>query len=187
MRTTSSGVKLTYDDYLLFPDDGLRHELIDGEHYVTPAPILRHQRISRNLILLIGPWLETHSIGEVFYAPLDVILSEHDVVEPDLLFVTHERGKEVLGKWVHGAPNLAVEIGSPGTRRRDETIKRALYERAGVTEYWIVDPEVDVVRVFRRTDGGFGRAIELSREAEDILTTPLLPGLEMPLARIFRE
>jgi Uma2 family endonuclease len=75
----------------------------------------------------------------------------------------------------------------PGTRQRDETIKRRLYERAGTSEYWVVDPEVDVVRIYRRAGERFGRAIELSREAVDVLTTPLLPGLDMPVERIFRE
>ena len=80
-----------------------------------------------------------------------------------------------------------IEIASKGTLGRDETIKRRLYERAGVEEYWTVDPEIDVVRVYRRTDEGYGRAVELSREAADVLTTPLLPGLELPLARIFQK
>jgi Uma2 family endonuclease len=79
-----------------------------------------------------------------------------------------------------------VEVGSPGTRRRDETIKRHLYERAGVSEYWIVDPDLDVVRIHRRTDQGFTRPVELSAEAGDVVTTPLLPGLELPLANLFR-
>jgi|SRR5262245_15874027 len=88
---------------------------------------------------------------------------------------------------VHGAPEIVIEIGSPGTRKRDETIKKRLSERSGVSEYWVVDPELDVVRVYQRGEEGFGRAVELSREADDTLTTPLLPGLELPLTRIFRE
>ena len=88
---------------------------------------------------------------------------------------------------VQGAPDLVIEIGSPSTRRRDETIKRRLYERSDVLEYWIVDPDIDVVRVYRRGDASFARPIELSREADDVITTNLMPGLELPLARIFRE
>jgi Uma2 family endonuclease len=86
-----------------------------------------------------------------------------------------------------GIPELVVEIPSPSTRERDEGIKRQLYERAGVTEYWFIDPEIDRVRVYRRDGDAFGRAIELSHEDGDMLTTPLLPGLEMPLVRIFRD
>lgn len=184
----TSGLKLTYDDFVLFPDDGKRHELIDGEHYVTPSPNTKHQVVSGNLHLLIASWSETHPIGRVFYAPFDVVFSDFDVVEPDLLYLSNERAAEVITpKHVRGSPEIVVEIGSPGTRKRDETIKRRLYERSGVTEYWVVDPDVDIIRVYRRGTEGFSRAVELSREAGDVLTTPLLPGLDMPLARIFRD
>jgi Uma2 family endonuclease len=109
-------------------------------------------------------------------------------VEPDLLYVSTARAIDVLTpQHVRGAPELVIEISSPGTRGRDETIKRTLYERAGVLEYWIVDPEIDVIRVYRRADARFGRPIELSHEAGDVVTTPLLPGLEIPLAGVFRE
>ncbi len=181
-------MKLTYDDFLLFPDDGKRHELIDGEHYVTPSPNTRHQRISGSLHLLIGNWLEEHPIGKVFYAPLDVVMSAFDIVEPDLVYLSNERAAEIMVPLhLRGAPELLIEIGSLGTRKRDETIKRQLYERMGVSEYWFVDPEIDVVRVYRRKGDRFARPVELSREAGDILTTPLLPGLSLPLARIFRD
>jgi Uma2 family endonuclease len=180
------GVKLTYDDFVLFPDDGQRHELIDGEHFVTPSPIVPHQVIVGNLHYAIRRYLENSPLGHIFVAPLDVILSRFDVVEPDLLYVAAERSGEILKKWVEGAPDLVIEVGSPGTRRRDETIKRRLYERVSVREYWIVDPEVQVVRVYQRENDGYGRPRELSLKARDILTTPLLPGLELPLEEIFR-
>jgi Uma2 family endonuclease len=188
MKPGHPGVKLTYDDFALFPDDGKRHELIDGEHYVTPSPNLKHQTVSGNIHILIAVWLEDHPIGRIYYAPFDVVFSRFDVVEPDLLYVSNARMAEVLTPAnVQGAPELVIEIGSPSTRKRDETIKRHLYERSGVSEYWIVDPELDVVRVYRRDGDGFGRAIELSRETNEVLATPLLPGLEMTLARIFRD
>ena len=184
----SAGMKLTYDDFVLFPDDGKRHEIIDGEHYVTPSPNTKHQRISMNLILVIGGWLEAHPIGRLFHAPYDVVLSLFDVVEPDLLYLSNERAAGIVtAKNLQGAPELVVEIGSTGTRARDETIKRRLYERAGVSEYWCVDPELDVVRVYRRDGDRFARPVELSRESGDNLATPLLPGLSLPLGRIFRE
>ena len=186
VKPATSGVKLTYDDFLLFPDDGKRHELIDGEHYVTPSPNTRHQRISGRLHLLIANWLEQHPVGEVFYAPFDVVFSNFDVVEPDLLYMSNERAAAILtAKHVAGVPEIVIEIGSPGTRKRDETLKRRLYERTGVEEYWVVDPDVDAIRVFRRSSRGFDRPVELSAEAGDILTTPLLPGLDIPIARVF--
>ena len=183
-----AATKLTYDDFLLFPDDGKRHELIDGEHYVTPSPNMRHQRISGSLHLLIGNWLEEHPVGKLFYAPFDVVMSNFDVVEPDMLYMSNEQAAGILtAQHVRGAPDLVIEIGSKGTRKRDETIKRRLYEDKGVNEYWFVDPELDVVRVYCRHGQRFARPVELSREAGDVLTTRLLDGLTLPLSRIFRD
>jgi len=181
-----SAVKLTFDDFVHFPDDGKRHELIDGEHYVTPSPNLGHQRILGKLHLVIGNYLVANPIGEVFFAPLDVVMSQYDVVEPDLLFVSRERAATVLApEHVRGVPDLVVEVASKGTRKRDETIKRALYERTGVSEYWIVDPKSEVVRVYRNRAAGFEPAVELQRDAGGTLTTVLLPSLEIPLDQIF--
>ena len=185
-----AGAKLTYDDFVLFPDDGKRHELIDGEHYVTAPPNTKHQRVSGNLHFLIRGYLEDHQIGQIFYAPFDVVFSHFDVVEPDLLYMSDARAAEILtAQHVKGTPQLVIEIGSPSTRGRDETIKRRLYERSAVDEYWVVDPDVDLVRVYRRTRIGdrFARPVELSLEAGDVLTTPLLPGIELKLADIFRD
>lgn len=188
MRPVPPGLKLTYDDFVLFADDGKRHELIDGEHYVTPSPNTRHQTILGNLYFVIREYLETHPCGRVFLAPFDVVFSDVDVVEPDLLYLSNARAAAaVTPQHVQGAPELVVEITSPSTRKRDETIKRRLYERSAVSEYWVIDPEVDVVRIYRHSGDGFDRAIELSREATDILSTSLLPGLELPLARVFQD
>ena len=180
--------KLTYDDFLRFPDDGQRHELIDGEHYVTPSPNLRHQAIAGRIYLAIGTWLRAHPTGRIFFAPLDVILSRFDVVEPDLLYVSNERAPDLLsGQWVTGAPDLVIEIGSPGTRRRDETIKLELFERWSVREYWVVDPDSDAIRVYLRSGDRLARAAELSAGGGGVLTTALLPGLEIPLADVFAD
>ena len=187
VHVNGRGVKLTYDDFVLFPDDGKRHELIDGEHYVTPSPNLKHQKISGNLHFLIRTWLEEHPTGQIYYAPFDVIFSMFDVVEPDLLYMSNERAARVLTDAnVKGAPELVIAIGSKGTRKRDETIKRRLYERSGVAEYWVVDPEIDVIRVYSRGLKGFEQPHELRADADDTLTTPLLPGLSLPLSRILQ-
>ena len=188
VRAAASVVKLTYDDFVHFPDDGKRHELIDGEHYVTPSPNTRHQEISGRMFFLTTTWLEAHPVGKVFYAPFDVVFTMFDVVEPDLLYMSHERARTVLTeKHVAGAPELVVEIVSKGTRKRDETTKRRLYERSNVAEYWVVDPEVEVIRVYRRAGDAFARPMELSRERDDVLRTELLPGLELPLASVFKS
>jgi len=184
---SSPAVKLTYDDFVRFPDDGQRHELIDGCHYVTPSPNTRHQEISGRLFALIWAFLDAHPIGRVFHAPWDIVFTNVDVVEPDLVYISNARGAIITPAHARGAPDLVVEIASPGTRRRDETIKRRLYERDNVDEYWVVDPDIDVVRVYRREGSGFSRPIELTRESGDVLTTSLLPGLALPLERLFKE
>ena len=187
-RPDEAGWKLTYDDLVELPEDRLRHELIDGEHYVTPAPSLRHQAIVLNIGSTLLAHVKAHGLGRVFIAPLDVLFSKIDVVEPDVLFVSRARQTEVLRKkHLVGAPDLVVEIGSKWTRRRDETLKQKLYERFAVPEYWIVDPESDRVKVFRLRNRQYALAQELSLEAGDVLTTPLLPGLKMLLAEIFED
>ena len=179
-------MKLTYDDFVRFPDDGQRHELIDGEHYVTPTPIWRHQKIAMNVGFLIRSYLEEHPIGEMFNVPMDDILSNFDVVEPDVQFISHERlARFEPSDWVKGPPNLVAEIASPSTRKRDATVKRNLYERFGVDEYWIVEPADDTIQVYRLRHGRYWLAADLARERGDVLTTPLFPGLELPLAKIF--
>lgn len=178
-------VKFTYDDYLLFPDDGRRHELIDGEHYMTPSPSERHQRIAMNLSGTLWQYLTTRPIGRAYTAPFDVVLSKTDVVQPDLLFVSSARSSIITSQNVQGVPDIAVEIISDTTRKTDEVVKRKLYERFGVPEYWIVDPELETIKVYRIAGQGYQRVAELSREAGDTLTTPLLSDLNLPLSKIF--
>lgn len=180
--------RLTYDDFLLFPDDGLRHELIDGEHYVTPSPNMRHQRLAARLHAALVRYLDKHpSSGEAFFAPFDVVFSSYDIVEPDLLFIAADQTDILTEKHVRGAPALVIEIASRGTRKRDEQIKRRLFERGGVREYWIVNPELNLIKVFRRSaDGSFPRVAERSAEAKDALETPLLPGFSLSLFELFR-
>lgn len=185
MSLQSHKGKFTYEDYLLFPDDGKRRELIDGDHYVTPSPPTKHQRVSVRLITILENFLGHNRKGTVYAAPCDVVLSDLDVVQPDLLFVSSARASIITEKNIHGAPDLVIEILSETTRKTDETIKRKLYERYGVQEYWIVDPELETVKVYRMTDQGYVRAAESSREANEAVTTPLLTGLQIPLAEIF--
>lgn len=188
MASEASTRKLTYDDFVNFPDDGLRHELIDGEHYVTPSPAMKHQRVSSRLHGELYQYLKLNpSIGEVFHAPSDVVISRFDVVEPDVLVVLADQFDIITPKHVRGTPAIVVEILSPGTRRRDETVKHALYERSGVREYWVVDPERDAVAVHRTSaSGAFTLGPQLTRSAGDTLTSPLLPGWSVDLATLFK-
>ena len=180
-------LRLTYDDFLLFPDDGKRHEIIDGEHYVTPSPNLRHQDLVGQLHLAIGSYLAARpGTGRVFLAPLDVVLSFHDIVEPDLLFVAADQKGILTDKNVQGPPALVIEVLSKSTRKRDAQIKRRLFERTGVREYWLVDPALDTVQVLRAVGGRLQRVVELSAEDDHTLTTPLLPGCAIGLRALFQ-
>ncbi|MCP9439912.1 MAG: Uma2 family endonuclease [Nitrospira sp.] len=185
MSTASRSAKLTYEDYLRFPDDGKRHEVIQGDHFMTPAPNTKHQRISLRLSSTLEAWTRCSHLGLVLQAPYDVVLSDEDVVQPDILLISATRLSIVTDTNVRGTPDLIVEILSEATRKKDEVTKRKLYERYGVQEYWLVDPELETIKVLRLSGNQYIRAAELAKETHDVLTTPLLPGFSLPLAEIF--
>ena len=181
------GSRLTYQDLVALPEDRFRHELIDGRHFMSPSPYTIHQRI----LFIIGNaffnYLEKHPLGEVFIAPLDVVFSQYDVVEPDLLYISNERSSIITEKNIQGAPDLVVEVLSRTTRRRDKTLKRDLYERFGVLEYWVIDPRTRTAVIYRREGSRFADPEELTVDAGDRLATPLLPGLEILLTEVFAD
>jgi Uma2 family endonuclease len=180
----------TYSDLVALPDDQLRHELIDGEHFVSPSPSFSHQEISKRLFLALNAHVERHRLGEVLYAPFDIKLSAWTVLVPDLVYFTAARFADVVNeKHATAAPDLVVEILSPGTRRRDLGRKRAVYDRDGAGEYWIVDPEARSVTVLRRPRAGAGLTDVTVRTAADgdLLESPLFPGLKIRLRNIFRS
>jgi Uma2 family endonuclease len=183
MQTTSTA-KLTYADFLSFPDDGQRHELVGGRHYVTPSPMTKHQRVVGRMLVALDAYLSATGLGEVFVAPLDVLLSDHDVVEPDVFVIL--AGQDILtDKHVVGAPGIVIEIASPATRRRDRGVKRNLYDRTGVREYWMVDPDGGSATLFRRTPAGALTDI-LSIDASASITSPLLPAFTLALTALFK-
>ena len=183
-----SDERLTYDDLLRIPDDGMRHEIIDGVHFVTASPNRRHQRLLGRLHYAIESALRLHPAGEVLLSPFDVVFSQWDVVEPDLLFVAAEQRDILTEKNVQGAPALVVEIFSSSTQTRDETIKRELFDRTGVREYWMVDPARCVVLVCRRDANGLLMEVfELNLDGHAILTTSLIPGLALPMSELFAD
>jgi len=171
----------TYADLSMFPDDGLRREIIDGELVVTSAPYLRHQRLVGRLAVAFANHLEAHGGGEVFFAPVDVIFDEINVVEPDILFVAADRLQILTEKNVQGAPSLAIEVVSDS--RMDRVRKRDLYATFGVPEYWVVDPDIDRVEVHRLAGEKYGKP-ELF-VAPETLTYDRLPGLTIDLAALF--
>ncbi len=163
--------KLTYADYAALPDDGNVHQLIEGVLYVTPAPILRHQRISRRLQLPLMHAIELTGLGEVIDAPMDVIFSDDSVVQPDIAVVSTQRS-EILDRWIRGAPDLVIEVLSPSTRRIDARLKRDLYAGYGVPRYWIADPETDRIDLYVLEDGAY--RLDRSAEAPGTLTVEVL-------------
>ena len=179
----------TYSDLVALPDDQLRHELIDGEHFVSPSPATTHQQVSKRLFVALNAYVDRHRLGEVLYAPFDIKLSAWTVLVPDVVYFTASRFADVVNeKHATAAPDLAVEILSPGTRRRDLGRKRAVYDREGVQEYWLVDPAAESITVLRRPEPGAGLTdmVALTRANGDVLESPLFPGLKIRLRDVFR-
>jgi Uma2 family endonuclease len=181
--TVPAALKLTYEDYCHLPE-GQRHEIIDGEPLLTPAPSLFHQAVSDRLEELLRRFVASTSAGVMFHAPTDVVLSEYDVVQPDILVVLSERRAILAKNYVAGAPDLVVEVLSPSTETRDRTAKAKRYATFGVREMWLVDPDRKTIEVLVNTPEGFRREA-LYGEA-DTARSAILPGLEFPVAPVFR-
>ncbi len=179
-------IKFTVTDYMSMPD-GKRYQLLDGELIVAPSPTSKHQSISGQLYLTMRQFVTQSQLGRVWYAPLDVILSDHDVVQPDLFFVSKVRENIVTEANVQGAPDLVVEILSPATAQHDREYKITLYSRHGVREYWLVDPDEDTVEVWTESDSesGTGLVLTATYRRGDTLESPLLEALNIPLEAIF--
>jgi len=172
----------TVEDYMKL-DDGQRYELIGGELIMVPSPSTKHQRITGKIYRLLSDFAEKNQLGEIFDAPMDVVL-ENQVIQPDILYISKDRSSIIGELNIQGAPDLVVEVLSPSTATHDRKKKSRLYFKHGVKEYWLVDPDVKFVDVYVagekewRWMGAF--------DQEDVLTTELLPGLEISLAEIFK-
>ncbi len=141
---------ITWQDVQQMPDDGNRYEAIEGDLHVTPAPGTRHARVSKRLQYALDRILERPGLGEIFVAPYGVEFpATGEGVQPDIIFVSRARREIIAEAGIVGAPDLVVEILSPSTAGRDRTIKLRLYERQGVREYWIVDPDENTVDMWR--------------------------------------
>ena len=182
MATQASQAPSTYRDYLNTPDD-VRYQLIEGQLIREPAPTTTHQTVLVNLAVLLAPFVKGNGLGRVFAAPTDVYLSDTNVVQPDVLFVSAARAHLITEHDVHGAPDLAIEIASSSTERRDRQVKREIYARHGVSEYWLVHPVHRTVETFRLENGRF--VATGSYRGTDAFTTPLLPGLRIELDAVF--
>jgi len=174
--------KCTYDDYAAMDDDK-RYELIEGELYMVPAPGFYHQTISRDLGVVLWKFVRDNNLGTVLYAPFDVVLSETDVVQPDIIFVSKERMGLMTEKNLRGAPDLAIEILSSSTKERDKLVKKRLYMEYGVKEFWIVDPDKKAIEIMVLRETGY--ETEGVYFVDDELASPLLRGFRLDLKKVF--
>ena len=182
MQVLKKKVRFTYQDYLHIPGDK-RYEIIEGDLHMVPAPLTYHQKISRSLEYYLWDFVAKNDLGEVLDAPVDVLLTNEDVVQPDLLFISKDRLTILTEKNVCGAPDLVVEILSPSSREWDREFKKRLYEKHGVLEYWIADPDAKAVEVYTFTEDGFQLVQSYPRTST--LSSPLLKGLKIPLEKVF--
>ncbi len=176
-------LRLTYDDYCRMPPGRQRYELIGGAIRVVPSPSVSHQELSGRLFMDLAGWVKDHGLGKVYDAPLDVVLSEYDVVQPDLLYVSRDRLSIIKEANIWGAPDLVVEILSPSTTKWDREIKREVYARFGVRELWLVDPQARSIEVATLKDGAL-----LTLQVYYVGTTlarPLLPGFALDVEGLF--
>ena len=174
--------RLTYADYLKTPDDE-RYELLNGELVMAAAPLLYHQYILRKLLNKMSDYIDERNLGELYSSPADVVLSDTDVVQPDLLFVSSHRSHILTRENVRGAPDLVVEILSPATAERDRTIKLDLYAQHGVKEFWIVDSDALTITILVRRESRFEVA-GIYGEGQT-LRSPTLAGFTIELDGIF--
>ncbi|MBF0492903.1 MAG: Uma2 family endonuclease [Deltaproteobacteria bacterium] len=181
MQTLRKKIRFTYTDYLQMPSER-RYELVDGDFHMVAAPLTYHQKVLRKLYELLAPTARNNE-GELFFAPVDVVFSEEDVVQPDLIFISKARLGIITEKNVSGAPELVVEILSPSTRDWDRSIKKRLYEKFGVQEYWIVDPEGQSLEILSLTEEGFQTFRCFQKNAR--ATSPYFKELSFSVEQLF--
>jgi len=178
----SSRIKFTYQDYLHLGEDK-RYQIIEGELKVVPSPGTSHQRVSGRLEFLLRDFVRHNRLGEIFDAPYDVVLSEENVLQPDILFVSQEHSEKITERNLQGAPDLLIEIISPASEYQDREIKRKLYAKFGVAEYWLVDPDKKTIEVASLGESGL-ETIAVYQENSS-LESPLLRQLSLKLSEVF--
>jgi Uma2 family endonuclease len=177
-RLVAEPIRLTYEDFCALPEDGMRYEILDGDLYMSPSPVPQHQRVVLNLGALLSDHARRNRLGQVFIAPLDVILDEHNIVEPDVIFVSTGRSAIITEKNIRGAPDLLVEVLSPSTSKRDTADKRNIYARCGVDHYWIIDPAARTILELNRIETAYAVVSECKSAA---FSPSLFPGWQVNL------
>ncbi len=180
-----SRIEFTYDDLLDFPDDGKHYEIIDGELFMSPSPLTWHQRALGNLYFIFRKFAKENNLCEVFMSPYDVILSESDVVQPDIVVVLDTNSHIITRENIKGVPDFLIEILSPSNRKYDVKKKRALYERYGVKEYWLVDPDLENIQKFVLQEGKYIDCGIFEEEA--LVSSDVIKGLTFPVKEVFTQ
>lgn len=173
----------TYQDYLELPDDGNRYEIIEGELVMPPAPYTIHQEIKGNIYFEMRKFINETKPGKIYDAPTDVVLSDINVVQPDILFISKENLQIITLKNIKGVPDLIVEIISPSTEYYDLFAKKETYERSGVKEYWLVDPQAQWVEIYLNVNQKFKLHQRLDKEG--VLKSKVLTGFEIAMETAF--
>ncbi|RHX95529.1 restriction endonuclease [Leptospira yasudae] len=173
----------TDKDFAELPE-GTLAELLDGEIIMVPAPIPEHQRVSGKLYTYLLKYVERNQLGEIFFSPIDVFLDEHNVVQPDLIFISKARNTIIREKRIEGAPDWVAEILSEGNAYHDLKTKKKLYEKHGVREYWIVDPMERSVEIYQNGTAGF--TLFASSDSGKI-ESKLLEGFSVEIQSLFTK
>lgn len=180
----TAGVILTYKDYESLPAGGRRYEIHEGELSVTPAPSPRHQEVLGNLYAVLREHVGGRGPGKVFFAPIDVILSDRSIVQPDLVYLESGRLGAVSSRGIEGPPTLVVEVVSPSTSQIDRHTKLQLYARHGVPHYWVVDPEACLVDTYKLAEGAYRPGARIN--GDETLAAPPFLALAIPASALWR-
>ena len=176
-------VILTYADYAAIPADGRRYELHEGEVSVTPAPSPTHQEVLGSLFALLSQHVKSRGLGKVFPSPIDCLLSDTTVVQPDIVYVASGSLPAIGRRGIEGPPTLVVEVLSPSTIQIDRGVKFQLYARHGVPHYWIVDPEAWSIEAYRLAEGAYDLSARL--EGTQPVALAPFPGLALDPASLW--
>lgn len=183
----NTAVRFTYEDYKNLPDSETRRcEVIEGELFMVPAPTTHHQRVLLNLASVLMNFVQKHGLGDIYVAPCDVVLSEENVVQPDIIFISKEHSHIIREENIRGTPDLVIEIFSPSSIERDRTAKKKIYAKYGIREYWLVNPKEETLEVMGPGKKGL-LAAELYKVSagKTIINSAMFPGLALHLHEIF--
>ncbi len=165
---TQEVLKFTTADYENLPSDGKQYQIVEGELFMTPAPFTKHQIVLRNIFRILDAYVREHDMGDVYFAPVDFVLSDINIVQPDLFFIKKERLSIIGEKNIQSAPDMAVEILSPHSEKLDRVHKKNLYEKFSVKEYWLVDTKEETVEIFYLTPAKTYAAPSLFKGSEKV-------------------